>query len=449
MWLILFLYMTNFFYFAAHCTICLLASIQAEKSSILKYDVNYLFLGRLRQEIIVSNPISFKIVGGQLYVPLVTNETALRYVVVQNISSSIGRPTIFKDEYENVYACWKDITIESKGKTSFEIDYDVLSFDTNFLINSSLVKGYDPNSDVYDEYVQPEELIQSDNPEIISTAQGVTNDMIDLHEKVFKIYDYVVGHVQYTRESSEKGALWALENRTGDCSEYSYLFVALCRAASIPAKIQTGFAFRSDDETLEDGHMWAEYYLENYGWIPVDATWKDFDSLDHRHFNSLQSIPEPIPYSNIFFKYTNGPEEQYLQEEQNVTLTSCSSNAFNSSVMKDVKTTIAKIQQAKISLTFVKLCGTSTLFPSTVKEAEQELSESRIQLQNAIESWQASPQNTQTYALDAMENAEKVLQIIWTLALYAFATIVGAIAVVTLIIVIVLKKRNERLSKKT
>ncbi len=44
---------------------------------------------------------------------------------------------------------------------------------------------------------------------------------------VFKIYSFVTTHLNYGVQDGEKGALWALKNAVGDCSEYSHLFVVL------------------------------------------------------------------------------------------------------------------------------------------------------------------------------------------------------------------------------
>jgi len=155
-----------------------------------------------------------------------------------------------------------------------ELDYSILSFSLTYTVNSSIMESYDKNSELYIKYTQPEELIQSNHEEIVEKAQKITQGVEDPLVKARLIYNFVVGYLRYEIQDEEKGALWALENRVGDCSEYSYLFVALCRAAGIPARVQAGFAFHYAGQILEDGHMWAEYYLENYRWIPVDATWQ-------------------------------------------------------------------------------------------------------------------------------------------------------------------------------
>ena len=88
----------------------------------------------------------------------------------------------------------------------------------------------------------------------------------------------------------------------GQCDHYSILFVALCRAAGIPARGVTGMVgwgpwIKEKDLVLRNtihtmltpnglaaarlygpigGHIWAEFYLPEYGWIPVDPTWGRF-----------------------------------------------------------------------------------------------------------------------------------------------------------------------------
>ena len=63
-----------------------------------------------------------------------------------------------------------------------------------------------------------------------------------------------------------------LQRGSGSCSEYTYSFVALCRAAGLPARYQGSVVVRGDDASIDEAfHRWAQIYLPNYGWVPVDA----------------------------------------------------------------------------------------------------------------------------------------------------------------------------------
>jgi transglutaminase-like putative cysteine protease len=70
-----------------------------------------------------------------------------------------------------------------------------------------------------------------------------------------------------------------LKRGSGSCSEYTYSFVALCRAAGVPARYQGSVVVRGDDACIDKAfHRWAQVYLPGkpgsnggYGWVPVDA----------------------------------------------------------------------------------------------------------------------------------------------------------------------------------
>lgn len=314
----------------------------------------------------------------------------------------------------------------------------MLSFGIHYLINSSIVEDYDTSSEIYKKYMEPEELIESNDSRIISLVHDLTDNVDNWHEKAVRIYNFIRRHMHYEEQDEERGALWALENGAGDCSEYSYLFVALCRAAGIPAKIQAGFAFHRPSETLENGHMWTEYYLENYGWIPVDVTWRLFDVIDGRHFSSIQSVSEVIQYANYFFD--SEAEENNVEDEQLVSLTPYTTDVFGDSFIENVVNTIQKTSQAKFAIFLGKVFGTALIFPSEVEEVEQTFLESEIQLQNAIDFWNENSKIAQSDAVKALENIEKTLQNAWMLIVKAFTIFIGITIVILLIGLFFLKR---------
>jgi transglutaminase-like putative cysteine protease len=62
-----------------------------------------------------------------------------------------------------------------------------------------------------------------------------------------------------------------LKRGTGSCSEYTFSFIALCRAAGLPARYVGSIVVRGDDASLDQYfHRWPEVYLPGYGWIPMD-----------------------------------------------------------------------------------------------------------------------------------------------------------------------------------
>ena len=62
---------------------------------------------------------------------------------------------------------------------------------------------------------------------------------------------------------------YAYLNKRGECGDYSALFIAMARSVGIPARPVVGFWA---DPFYGKLHVWAEFYIEGVGWIPVDPT---------------------------------------------------------------------------------------------------------------------------------------------------------------------------------
>ncbi len=90
---------------------------------------------------------------------------------------------------------------------------------------------------------------------------------------VRKIFEYVNDHIEYERVGGWDTAPNVLKRGTGSCSEYSFVFMAMARAAGIPTRFCAGVCERGDRASMDDVfHRWTEVYLPNYGWVPIDAS---------------------------------------------------------------------------------------------------------------------------------------------------------------------------------
>lgn len=143
-------------------------------------------------------------------------------------------------------------------------------------------------------YTQPVEgLYESDNPTIKALAQQLTENTTNLYYKARQLFDFVMENLGYELQPQEHSALWGFQAGKGDCTEFSNLFIALARAAGIPAKSVSGFGYLAlyNPEATTDlgqlGHAWSLFYLPNYGWVPADAVWPQgtgsFGEMDYAH----------------------------------------------------------------------------------------------------------------------------------------------------------------------
>ena len=114
---------------------------------------------------------------------------------------------------------------------------------------------------------------------IQNTARKIVGDERNPYWIARRIYNYLIDHVEYEMIGGWDVPEVVLKRGSGSCSEYTFCFVALCRAAGLPARYQGSVVVRGDDASVDEAfHRWAQIYLPNYGWVPVDASRGDSKS---------------------------------------------------------------------------------------------------------------------------------------------------------------------------
>jgi len=89
---------------------------------------------------------------------------------------------------------------------------------------------------------------------------------------VRKIAAYIRKKMEYELAGGWNIAPTVIERGTGSCSEYTFVFIAMCRAAGIPARYVGAIVVRGDDASTDEYfHRWPEVYLPGHGWVPFDA----------------------------------------------------------------------------------------------------------------------------------------------------------------------------------
>lgn len=117
--------------------------------------------------------------------------------------------------------------------------------------------------------LNPQKYIESDHPAVNRVARQLRTS--DVSETIKKVFAWVAANIRHSGYAAgERGALYALEHRRGDCTEYADLFVALCRANGIAARPVGGYVCaRNAVLKARDYHNWGEFY-ENGTWHVAD-----------------------------------------------------------------------------------------------------------------------------------------------------------------------------------
>lgn len=182
------------------------------------------------------------------------------------------------------------------------------------------------------EYIEPQPLIEVENPEIKRLAAALKKksekkktskksnketENINSRTKLAKTaYNWIKRNIQYSGYLSEaRGALYALKNRKGDCTEFAYLYTALLRANKIPARVVSGFVYEGN-AILDprNYHDWVEYYADSR-WHTVDLQGKKFKEATHNYIavKTKAVIKKTVKTKTI---KTDGRQQKLKQEKQ-------------------------------------------------------------------------------------------------------------------------------------
>ena len=119
--------------------------------------------------------------------------------------------------------------------------------------------------------LRPEPFVEAAHPEIVALAQRIARGVRDPRIVAQRINQWVHDSVRKEITIGIPSALHVYHTRRGDCNEHAQLYVAIARAAGIPARVAAGLAY-------VDGkfyyHAWPEVMLR--GWVAVDPTFGQF-----------------------------------------------------------------------------------------------------------------------------------------------------------------------------
>ena len=141
----------------------------------------------------------------------------------------------------------------------------------------ALAPGYElpyPRMDLR-EALEPEPLIQSDDPRIIERAQQLTARRSQWRQDPKQVARTLTSSVYNMLEKditfSVPNAVQVLETLQGDCNEHTVLYVAMARALGLPARTAVGLVYVNGAFFY---HAWPEVWLGE--WVAVDPTFGQY-----------------------------------------------------------------------------------------------------------------------------------------------------------------------------
>jgi hypothetical protein len=213
-------------------------------------------------------------------------------------------------DYGNPMLFWDFGKEPKRPSYNVDIKFRLESYEVDVQIDPKRVGFYEKTSEEYALYTRSTNTI-SITPKIREMAQAAIGDEKNSYLQAKRILKFVRGKIHFKVLDYERGRginclldYPIIDEKTGQeyyegcCSQITALKVALLRAVGIPARCVSGyigwcpwlkkdnlkanypFETKLSPEGLAatqlyaglESHMWGEFFIPNYGWIPTDFT---------------------------------------------------------------------------------------------------------------------------------------------------------------------------------
>jgi hypothetical protein len=243
----------------------------------------------------VSNPLSIQIVnqpGTKKYVNRHTYALSLQ-ADITGVTASDGNMLFLRIPVPETTASQRDVEVTESTPKPYMDDYRgmilhqienlktgrnekiahsflLTNYGVTTAVNPALVKPYaDAKSPLYLMYTAADKIVPSDSGDIVLQSAAITGKETNPYLKAKLIYAWITSSIRLTAvENPDRPVADALREKSGDAYDMALLFCALARAAGIPSVPVAGIIVDGADKSRL--HWWAEFYIESFGWVPID-----------------------------------------------------------------------------------------------------------------------------------------------------------------------------------
>jgi transglutaminase-like putative cysteine protease len=200
--------------------------------------------------------------------------------LLSDIRYSISPMEIAKDRWGQPCALFELGTVAAGKRRPLSYTVNARISAIRYLIDPAKTGTLDDIPDeIRSAYTVDGSRYRINTPYIQDTARKIVGDERNPYWIARKTFNFMIKSLEYEMVGGWDVPEVVLKRGSGSCSEYTFAFIALCRAAGLPARYQGSVVVRGDDASIDESfHRWAEVYLPNYGWVPVDANKGDAKS---------------------------------------------------------------------------------------------------------------------------------------------------------------------------
>ncbi|MDR2924063.1 MAG: IPT/TIG domain-containing protein [Treponema sp.] len=184
----------------------------------------------------------------------------------RNIETLSGSMEPFIENYRGT-SLFKLENLRASGETQLSLLWkiDVYSVETSVYPQSI---RQDPNSPARGIYTRSAPQLPSDDPRVKNQTAAILGREQNPYTKAQRIYEWMVKEFTFRHEPAGGDIFTALEKKQADFYTAAMLYSTLLRSAGIPCLPVAGVLVSRNRQTIN--HWWAEFWIDGFGWIPVD-----------------------------------------------------------------------------------------------------------------------------------------------------------------------------------
>jgi len=147
-------------------------------------------------------------------------------------------------------------------------------------------------------YTQSTNLIPASDQRIRTIVNSIISREQNPYARARLLYDWIISNMYIsTSLAVDTDIAAALERRRADTYSAALLFTAMARAAGIPCIPVAGVLIDRNGQTIR--HYWTEFWIDSFGWIPVDPSMGKGLLLDSIQTNLTELYPRDA--ANFYF----------------------------------------------------------------------------------------------------------------------------------------------------
>jgi hypothetical protein len=194
-----------------------------------------------------------------LWIPMPVNSPSQRNV---NLLSRNTEP--FVENHKGV-SLFKLDNLLAGSNTSINLSFNVDVYAVETEINVQSVRNETGTLSAM--YTHSSDLIPNNDPKIKEMVNSIIGREQNPYIKARLIYNWITANIKTVETSSSVDIISALEQKRSDSCTTALLYTAMARTAGLPC-IPVAGVLINNNQTIR--HYWAEFWIDNFGWVPVD-----------------------------------------------------------------------------------------------------------------------------------------------------------------------------------